>query len=152
MTYNIRVDDYSVPTGATVFLHDKYLNQVQALSVGMHYSFAVTSDPNSQGDNRFELGITGTTSVNNVAATNEMKVSMTPNPAGSNATISFEAPESGNTLIRVSAVTGQVLYTGELGNVKSGKAVLPLQNFAAGVYIVNITCGNYSVTQRLVKE
>ncbi len=152
MSYAIHVDDYDVPAGATLYLHDKYLNQVQALSLGMQYNFSVTSDANSQGDNRFELNLSGATSVANVIAGNEFKVNMIPNPATSNATVSFEAPQSGNTVVRVSAITGQVIYSTELGDVKSGKAVLPLQNFAPGIYIVNVVCGNYSTTQRLVKQ
>ncbi len=152
MDYTIRVDDYDVPAGATLYLHDKYLNQVQALSYGMEYHFSVSSDPNSQGDNRFELNLSGATSVNNVVAGNDFKVNMMPNPASNSAIVSFEAPQSGNTVVHVSAITGQVLYSSELGDVKSGKAVLPLQNFAPGMYIVNVVCGNYSVTQRLVKQ
>jgi hypothetical protein len=152
MAYSIRVDDYDVPAGATLYLHDKYLNNVQALSKGMHYNFSVTSDPASQGDNRFEINLSGTTSVSSVIASKDFKVQMMPNPATDNAILSFEAPQAGNTVIHISSITGQVLYTNEAGNVKSGKAVLPLQNFAPGLYIVNIVCGNYSVTERLLKQ
>jgi hypothetical protein len=152
MEYDLRVDDYDVPAGATLYLYDRYLNQVRALSQGMHYNFTVTSDPASQGDNRFQLNASGTTSVSSVLAGNDFKVSMMPNPATNNATVSFEAPQQGNTTIRVSAITGQVVYSNELGELSSGKVNLPLQDLASGIYIVNITCGNYSVTQKLVKQ
>jgi hypothetical protein len=152
MDYTIRVDDYDVPAGATLYLHDKYLNQVQALSKGMRYNFSVTSDPASQGDNRFELNFSGTTSVSSVLSNNNFKVNMMPNPATDNATISFEAPQAGNTIIRVSAITGQLVYDKMLGELQSGKVILPLQNFAPGMYIVTVVCGNYSTTQRLLKQ
>ena len=150
--YTLRVDDYNVPAGVTLLLHDKYLNQVQTLSKGMHYNFSVTQDPSSQGDNRFELNLSGNPAgISNVIAHN-LKVVLSPNPATDNAVLNFEAPESGNTTIRITNLLGQEVFRKEMGNVKMGNVKLPVQNLSGGIYLINVNCGGLSVTERLIKE
>lgn len=151
-TYSIRVDDYSLPAGGVLYLHDKYLNQVQQLQQGMHYSFAVTTDAASQGDNRFELNVSGTAGIANVSSTSEMKVDMFPNPATDNATISYEAPVRGNTTLIVTNLVGQQVYMNQLGQQQTGKVSLPLNTLASGIYMVTLKCGDFSVTKRLAKQ
>jgi len=151
-TYSIRVDDYSVPTGGVIYLHDKYLNQVQQLQQGMHYSFTVTNDAASQGDNRFELNMSGTTGIANVSATTEMKVDMFPNPVTDNATVTFEAPQKGTTTLTITNLVGQQVYINQLGVQQSGKVNLSLNTLASGIYMVTLKCGDFSVTKRLAKQ
>ncbi|MDR3680211.1 MAG: T9SS type A sorting domain-containing protein [Flavipsychrobacter sp.] len=151
-TYSIRVDDYSVPTSGIIYLHDKYLNQVQQLQQGMHYSFTVTSDAASQGDNRFELNMSGTTGIANVSAATEMKVDIFPNPVTDNATIAFEAPQKGITTVTITNLVGQQVYINQLGVQQSGKVNLSLNNLTSGIYMVTLKCGDFTVTKRLAKQ
>jgi len=148
--YVIRVDNFDVQAGTTLFLHDKYLNQVMPLAQGMRYNFTVSSDPASQGDQRFEINMTplGIQNVNG----NSFNVSMAPNPATDKATISFNAPAIGNTSVRVMNIMGQEVYANELGMQQSANVTLPLQGLASGIYLVTVKCGDLSVTKRLVKQ
>jgi len=151
-SYSIRVDDYSVPAGAVLYLHDKYLNQVQQLQQNGHYNFSVTSDPASSGDNRFELNLVGgPLSVNNVVS-HGLKVMISPNPASDEASVSFETQEAATTVISVMNLLGQEVFKQSLGVVSRGNAKLDLQNLAAGVYLIKVNSGNESVTERLIKE
>gem|GEM_PF-2160745 len=151
--YDIVVDDYDVPAGAVLVLHDKYLSQTHTLFKGAHYNFDVTSDSASQGDNRFEINISGTvSSVNNVIASDNIKMDMMPNPATDVATISFEAPQAGATTLTLRSVTGQQILMNNLGEQKSGKVNIPLQGIPQGIYLVTINCGTFSITERLVKQ
>ncbi len=151
-SYAIRVDDYNVPAGGSLYLHDKYLNKTQLLTQGMHYNFSVTTDAGSQGDNRFELNTVGSTGVANVANAAELKVDMFPNPVIDNATISYNAPQRGNTMVIVSNLLGQEVYVNELGQQQTGKVNLPLSTLPGGIYMVTFKCGDLSVTKRLVKQ
>jgi len=151
-SYTIRVDDYNVPTGGSLYLHDKYLGQTQLLAQGMHYNFSVTTDAASQGDNRFELNVVGSTGIANVAGISELKVDMFPNPVTDNAIVSFNAPSSGNTTITITNVIGQQVYNTNLGMQQSGKINLPMNALPGGMYMVTLKCGDRSITKRLSKQ
>jgi choice-of-anchor A domain-containing protein len=150
--YSIRVDNYTIPTGGIMYLHDKYLNKAQQLSNGMRYSFTVTTDAASQGDNRFELNLNGTTGITNVPAASTLKVDMFPNPATDNAMITFEAPHAGNTILNITNLVGQQIFTEQLGQQQSGKINLPMKKLPGGIYMVTLKCGDLSITKRLVKQ
>jgi hypothetical protein len=53
--YGFKVEANGLETDYTVLLRDKFLNVEQALTSGTVYSFNVTADAASQGNNRFEL-------------------------------------------------------------------------------------------------
>ena len=147
----IKVDNYEVPSGGQVYLHDKYLEQYVLLSQGTEYPFSITKDPASQGDSRFELGLQPTTTP--IAKTNNsLKVLMIPNPATSGVNITFTAPQSEKTTVRILSLEGVCVMTQELGVQQNGSVLLSLDNLASGVYMVELTSGNERVVQRLVKE
>jgi hypothetical protein len=152
MSYSIRVDDYTVPATAQLYLHDKYLNKVQALQLGTHYDFSVTSDDASQGNNRFELNTSGNLAVSNVNAATPINIELIPNPATDVFAINFNAPQFGATTVRIVNTIGQDVYNSSLGEMKTGKISVPVKGFVPGVYMVIVKCGNLSVTKRLVKE
>lgn len=77
-TYFVYVEDYHVGT-TQLYLIDNYQSQSAPLYPGMSYSFNVTSDPQSKGDNRFQIGIR-TTSVTTVAGS-EVSLSLASKPA-----------------------------------------------------------------------
>ena len=152
-TYTMKVEDYDVPQGGTLYLHDKYLNQVQPMQQGMRYTFDVTSDAASQGDNRFEINVNTTTAVANVnAAGSQLMVNMYPNPAADHVTVSFEAPAKDDASIVISNLVGQEVYSTNMGTVQAGKVNIPLNNLASGVYLITVKCGAQSVTKRCVKQ
>jgi hypothetical protein len=150
--YAIRVDDYTIPATAQLYLHDKYLKKIQQLQLGSHYYFSVTSDSASQGNNRFELNTTGNVGVTNVNANSAINIDLVPNPAADLFFINFNAPQSGHTTVRIINTLGQEVYNSYLGEMKSGKISVSVKDFTPGVYMVIIKCGELSDTKRLLKE
>ena len=147
----IKVDNFSnSATGGQLYLHDKLLEKYMLLSQGAEYSFAVTKDPATQGDNRFELGMEPEGSV--TATTANLKVMMVPNPATSGVNVTYSAPKSEKTSVRILTVEGVCVLTQDLGVQQSGSVNLSLDNLASGVYMVEFTSGTDKVVQRLVKE
>jgi len=150
--YIIKVDNINIPAGENVYLHDKLLEKYVLLTQGAEYHFTITKDPATQGDNRFELGLEGSQSTIGSTQSAALKVLMVPNPTTSGVNVTFAAPKSENTSIRVLTVEGICVMTQELGVVKAGTVNLGLDNLAAGVYMVELTSGSDKVVQRVVKE
>ncbi len=152
--YEMSVDNLEVDPGVVVYLHDKWLHKVEMLSEGYVYEFDVTSDPASQGDNRFELdlAVPSTAGVANVTAANKLNVSIVPNPAANVAKLTYAAVESGATTLKITNVIGQQVYTQDLGNQQSGTVTIPVAELASGIYMVTLKCGDEMITKRLVKN
>ena len=144
----MKVQGYDVPAGGQVYLHDKLLNQYTKLSQGMEYRFTITTDKATQGDNRFELR----TGPVEAAKLSGLNVTMTPNPATDMVNITFTSGKPGETKIRMTDVSGVSVYNKDLGIQQQGSVNIPLDNYAAGIYMVELTNGDQKVVQRLVKE
>lgn len=152
-TYTIVVEDYDLPNGEQLYLHDKYLNVVEPLSLGMTYDFTITSDPASQGNNRFEINVSSfPTSVQSIHENGAFKLNIVPNPAISHINVSFEAPKAGETSIQITNVVGQQVFGQVVGTVASSVVNIPVHQLTSGVYMVTVKCGDFITTQRIVKQ
>jgi hypothetical protein len=148
--YIIRADDYTAPDDAKLYLHDKLLNKYTLLEQGAEYSFRITEDARTQGDARFEISVDPTAVT--LSGVNAVQVTMTPNPASDEVNIVFNEAKMSKTTVRVTDITGVCVYSEDLGEQQSGRISISLANFASGVYLVELTCGDNKVVQRLVKE
>ena len=148
--YTIKAENVVLPVGAQLFLHDKFTNSYIALEPGASYSFTISSDPASQGEKRFELTTTGEKVV--AAATKDLQITMSPNPATSEINISFTSPEVANTKVNVLSASGVSVLNRDLGLVQSGKVTVDLNELPSGIYMVEITSGSEKSVQKLVKE
>lgn len=79
-------------------------------------------------------------------------VSLFPNPAKNNTTLSIDLVQTENVTINVLNTIGQVVHTQTLTNASAGNHEIKLNadEWAAGVYNVNITVGNGKITRKLV--
>jgi hypothetical protein len=79
-------------------------------------------------------------------------LSVYPNPAKSNATVSLEIAKAGNVEISLVNLLGQTVKTFEYGKVTNGKYELKmdLNNVNAGVYMVNVKVAGSETTQKLI--
>ena len=66
--------------------------------------------------------------------------------------VTYLAPKSEKTSVRILTVEGVCVLTQDLGVQQSGSVNLSLDNLASGVYMVEFTSGSDKVVQRLVKE
>lgn len=150
--YVIGVVNYDMAAGSGLILNDKYLHTSVPLSAGVQYSFEVTGDTLSQGEKRFELGMT--VAPNNIKRINtaSLKVTCVPNPANNNVNIGVTADKSEPTIISLYSLTGQLIYRHKAGNVKSSNIKLPLTQVGAGMYIISVQHGSENVTSRIIKQ
>lgn len=145
--YTIRADNFTVPAGSVLYLHDKYLNEVHALYQGFEYTFQVTGDAASQGDNRFELNVNG-----NLKETGSLHVYVVPNPATDIAVVTYENVKPSNTLLRITNMSGQEVYSQQLGQQQNGDITIPVKQLPSGIYLVSLQNGGQIITQQLVKR
>jgi len=147
--YMIRTGMFNIPVGATLYLHDKYLNITEEMTSGYAYWFEVTSDSNSQGVNRFEINIVGApTGVKTV--TLQSKLEIIPNPAHNSMELNY-GKQQGEINIQVMNMAGQVMYNKQFDG-STGKTILPIERLAAGTYIVKLKGANIHLTRKFIKE
>lgn len=148
--YIIKSERVAAPVGAVIYLHDKLLNQYIRLTDGAEYRFSVTKDAATQGNNRFELSIKQADEL--AATSNGLEVTMTPNPATNEVTVSFRSSNADDVQFRILDLKGVSVCNRALGVQKAGIQKITLNNLASGVYMVELTSGTEKVVQRLIKE
>ncbi len=148
-TFIMRVNNMP-ETATTIYLHDKWLHRFVRLNKGAEYRFDITDNPASEGDNRFEvsLGIDDETSL---AATSAITFELQPNPAAKEAKMVYNIG-GGEAQVKVMDMLGVTVYETDLGSQMSGSTTLDLSEFAAGVYLVELTAGNKKLIRRLTKD
>ena len=144
----ISVDNLEIPNGTKLYLHDKLLQNYKELTPGSEYKFTITNNKKSQGDERFEL----TTKVIDNSIASSTQVSLTPNPATDEVVINYGLNETGTVSIRLIDQMGICIYNREVKTAVAGKEKISLTNIVAGIYVVEIVCGNSKTTHKLVKE
>ncbi len=148
--FRIIAADFDMPLGTKLFLHDKFLNTTEEITgAGYEYWFSVDANPASWGDNRFELNTQGKP-VNDIATVSntKLKVKLVPNPATDNVTVYTEGNNGKQVLVTITNMMG----TKVAEHYTTGNTTISLSNMAAGIYIVNISCGSETITQKLIKQ
>ena len=144
----IKADAVTLPDNGKIYLHDKMLGKYIPFTQGAEYTFAVSANKISVGDNRFEL----TTVDPSITSAEGLHVTMQPNPATDNVHISFTSGKSDNVTVRVMDMSGVCISNMDLGKQQNGEVILPVSKLAVGIYMVELTSGNQKTVQKLVKE
>lgn len=81
----------------------------------------------------------------------KIEVTLYPNPAKNNATIELNLVKAETVTINVLSIMGQVVYTQTLTNLSAGSQTIFLnsENWVNGIYNVNISTSNGSVSRKL---
>jgi hypothetical protein len=151
-TYKLKTEEFEMPAGTKLFLHDKFLEKTVELKQGDSYEFDVTSNVLSQGDNRFELQATGNATSNNLVIKGSMKMKLVPNPASDNVTVYYEGLSKGNVYVTLHNMVGVKVAAQQQPANQSGSMQLSLKDITSGVYILTLQNDNQTITQRLVKR
>jgi len=125
-----------LPSGQQAYLKDLYLNSLEPIHEGDVVSFNISSDPSSQGPNRFEI-LFSTEDVTIVRPSGiKTAIRLFPNPALSGE-FQIETPQDmDGSVVRIFNVTGQVVYTATLsGNQNVWKLKTEL---SSGIYQVEL--------------
>ncbi|MEP6846751.1 MAG: T9SS type A sorting domain-containing protein [Panacibacter sp.] len=83
------------------------------------------------------------------ASSNALKILLQPNPAKTNTTLVINGTVK-NASITITDFVGKTIWKKD--GINSNQIKLPVQNFAAGMYIVKLTNGNETKVTKLVKE
>jgi hypothetical protein len=82
---------------------------------------------------------------------NEVGMSIYPNPASNNATVSFNVTNASDVMINVTDLSGKVAQSFDLGNVNGTQNVnINADTLSNGVYMVNVNVNGVVSTQKLV--
>jgi hypothetical protein len=82
---------------------------------------------------------------------NTVGMNVYPNPANSNATVSFSLNNEADVNINVTDLSGKVVYTNALGTVNGTQSVnVNTDALNSGVYMVNVSVDGTVSTQKLV--
>ena len=83
----------------------------------------------------------------------QSSVNIFPNPASSNVTLSFEAKNSGETVVTISNMIGQTVKIQNADIISgSNNVTMDLTSLNEGIYLVSIGSGSNKITQKLVIE
>lgn len=78
-------------------------------------------------------------------------VSLVPNPMNTTSQLSFTAEKAGNYILRITNIAGQEISAREIGAVTGrNNVIINRSNMPDGVYLVSLSNGKTSVTQKLV--
>lgn len=147
----IKVPEFSVPAGAKVYLHDKFLNKTEEISAGYEYWFNTTADANSYGRSRFALNVVEqSNSVENINKQEEARMQLIPNPAHNTVKVSFDKV-GGVAVVRMTDISGKTVYSQEV-NGENGSVIIPLSEIPNGIYIVTLESQNARMVEKLIKQ
>lgn len=149
-TFRIRVSAASLPPANTLMLHDKWLDRWMPLTQDSSYAFTVTTDTNTQGNQRFE--ITSRKKIADSIHPEKIRINMSPVPVSNQLQVSFVAEEKGNTSVRILSLSGKPLKSVSLGVLKEGKVLIPVGDLFSGLYLLELRCGNQVGSRKLIKD
>jgi hypothetical protein len=143
--YTIKVADYGIAANVEVLLHDKLLDTYTELKQDAEYSFNVTADAATQGNERFELVQRKREAIIPAAFT----VKLSPNPAKDKVLVSFTNQQKAGTTISITGIDGKLIKTVNAGQVANGNISIDVKGLAKGTYYVTLSNGTNKTTQAL---
>jgi hypothetical protein len=129
-----------------VYLIDKLTDTKTALEPGATYSFEITTDAATQGDNRFELG-TVRTQVQDAIANDGFTVKVLGNVVNNAVTVAVRGAKSSSVQITVIDMQGKII-----SNTTSSREInnLDLAN-GSGMHLIKVADGASSIVSKVVK-
>jgi hypothetical protein len=147
--YTFKLSSNSLPDGTIVFIHDKLLNTQTELKTGEAYSFSITSDASTMGEQRFELVFSSKTIATLTdPGAGTLKAAVIGNITHGN-TIALQiegAAAPVNVLIK--DISGKAIGTAKANN---GIQYINLGNTVSGMILLQISDGKSTVIQKVMK-
>jgi len=161
---NLTANDFTLKVKAiagmedkTVILRDKLLQtETELKAENDSYTFGITADATTKGDNRFELVIQNnkTTAVIDNSNNNTVAVQISPNPVADQLTITLgkdAISQTSVTNVRVLTADGQAIQTQQAGiGVSSIK--VGLQSAGKGILLVEVKNDKVTSVQKVLKD
>ena len=94
----------------------------------------------------------GVVAVDNISGTDEMNISLYPNPAKNQATVAIELGTVSDIRIRLINSLGQTIQSAKYSDVMDIRHNLNLSELPAAIYMVEISANGISKTQKLIRS
>lgn len=150
--FTLTTGKYTGPANVKVYLMDKFTQAINEIKSGFTYSFNVTADAASQGNNRFAIFSTPAVVTAIPVPATSAGILISPNPAHSFVTITMPPNlVSQSSVLSVINLAGQVVRKVE---IKAGTTLtqLPLNNLPNGVYVVEILNKSTHYIDKIILE
>lgn len=78
--------------------------------------------------------------------------SVYPNPTGDYLNVTFTKTSMSKNTIRLTDVSGQVLYYKNIGSNEGAQEVINLKNYAKGIYILTVTDNEHTINRKIILQ
>lgn len=149
--HTLKFDSLSTMPQLSIYLIDKFLNTSTNLKTQNTYTFDITTDVTSYGNNRFMLVFDATTGISNNSLANN--ITLYPNPANDvlNIGVSDVNFLSKKSIISVKNLMGQEILHQESDNLKNIQN-LDITHLSEGVYVITLKIGDGVVNRKFIKK
>ncbi len=153
--FKFTVQQNSLPSNAKVVLRDKLLQQEVTLDKDFAgYTFAISSDTATKGNNRFELVINGTAASivgNPQDQAAIVSFNASPNPFRDVVTVSLDKASTTSTRVSILNILGQSVQS-KVVAAGTSNVQFSLSSESAGTYFVRVSTDKGDYTHKIVKQ
>jgi Secretion system C-terminal sorting domain len=153
--FKFTVQQNSLPSNAKVVLRDKLLQQEVTLDKDFAgYTFAISSDTATKGNNRFELVINGTAASivgNPQDQAAVVSFNASPNPFRDVVTVSLDKATTTSTRVSILNILGQSVQS-KVVAAGTSNVQFSLSGESAGTYFVRVSTNKGYYTHKIVKQ
>ena len=139
-----------------VAIIDKYTNQTYPIDKAgavTQVSYNITTDAASSAANRFVVVFNTKTIATTITdPIDKFGVVIAGNPVSNQIIVNYAAPKAGNTNIRLVNENGQNVSTMSLGMQQQGQVIIPVKQYASGMYLVEVQIGSDTVIKKVMKN
>ncbi len=134
------------------YLVDSYTQTKKKLDINgsIHVNYSLDQNTASSVANRFYILYKSVQPILPVQ-TQELNVTVSPNPASSYTLVNYAAKERGKAVINIINSNGQVVQNINLGNQQNGQYRILLSKLSAGMYTIEFVVGKERSTNQLIK-
>jgi hypothetical protein len=148
-SFEIEVKELPTNKQFSYYLKDNYIGTFMLLTNGLKIPVTINSDSASQGNGRFQL-LTKQQSIAPTVTT--FTTTISPNPVKEVLMIRYTGlDEKETSIITITSANGKQVQTINLGKVKDGKQNIDVRKFASGTYVVQLTNGEKTKTEKVIK-
>ncbi len=147
--YSIEVKDFMFDPETVVILRDNFLNTEKTLDKGATYTFSVSSDSGSMGNQRFQLVFRRVIQYSPIQPV-AFDFKVFPNPATQTCKISFTNPLQEDIHVLITTASGVLVRSIDAGRLLKNTIDVDLDKLSKGIYYVTVVSTLNRKTQKIV--
>lgn len=146
--YSFNVKELAIGNDVSILLKDNFLNTTTAINANSTIEFEVTSNTESQGNQRFELII------NKIVPLVTVKegFDVYPTITSGNVNVAFKFNDKAATSLRIYSTDGKLLHTIKFGDINFIQQSINIPMFAKGNVLIQLVHGKNIYTKQIIKN